>query len=801
MGRNSMSQQIPEGFVLEQGTQQIPEGFVLEAPKRQAERVGGGTLETTPQGRVVFHGYGPGNPFAQMKAEARDALGSVEAEALAKARELPEYQNFLQNFLFQDPQERIQVMRDSGLDVRTEGGFAFVTLPDGKEAVLNKPGFSRADAESLAGDMFTFLPAGWWASQSAGVIKPLAKAYAMAVGMAAAREGGQALAGGEFNVGQINKEGLLAAGGEGIGRGIARHLSKADPGLARQKAVVGEIKDMQKAFGDDALNQVDAILESGGKSTTRMMEVAPMSRAKAIELAKRFPDRAQYLEEYASQMARTQKKGLMKTFARMSDKPVDEALEKVASSTGKSLDDTIKTNRIYIDSMYKDAWANSKAIKTVPLRRMADKIINDEALVGSLSEKELLGLKKAFIPRQYWESKDLIIANLREQVKGLGESKADETAKSQVEALINKLENFEDVSDFALKGAASGVKIKIPKLPKMEMSPRMVQKAIFRIRDAMQGSGKSQSQELSANLAPLEKIVQQSMDAATGGRYSKADAAYRKMMEQFSQIESSFAKKVAGGSEMTYGDILGHLFNPKNGSERYAVNFVRQLRNVDPDAARDLVGAYYYKQLDDLGLETKPSNILKAIFGPDERSRRHVYDILGPKSGGRPIEAQRLMDVENVLKVGAKFEDISADDALARYVNGKLDPDVAHYVYVRLAISRAIKDKMDRNMAQTWFDVATAPEYFDEFKKLMQSRNVLRTFSGKDAAARAKAAQTAQDLIEDAVKTLAAPAPTVLEEPAKATASEVSGIIGEAKRNIFNRPQTPELPIGTPPSL
>jgi len=127
------------------------------------------------------------------------------------------------------PEERVQMIKEivPGATFRFDTkGNIIGKFPDGREGVLNPPGFDTTDALKIATEMAKFTPAtraagGLAAGLGTGLGGRIATQAGGAALTATASEIGSAALGGEFQPSEVAIETALAGVGEGIGEGVS----------------------------------------------------------------------------------------------------------------------------------------------------------------------------------------------------------------------------------------------------------------------------------------------------------------------------------------------------------------------------------------------------------------------------------------------------------------------------------------------------------------------------------------------------------------------------------------------------
>ena len=252
--------------------------------------------------------------------------------------------------------------------------------------------------------------------------------------------------------------------------------------------------------------------------------------------------------------------------------------------------------------------------------------------------------------------------------------------------------------------------------PRPEITPEVLQSTIIKLDDMAQADT-----SLKDAVEEINRVLVDRLDDAVGDKaYSKAVKKYRESREAIKELQKSGDAAVSAQGEMSLGSALSLMFEPRAGTEFIPRRILNDLYKNDPDLARGFVSAKIRDNVDNLGPDAKPSEVLEAIWGKDKRSSAHMNNMMDIVMDDK--ETFRMQNVKRLLEVGKEIEDISANDAIRSFVNGKFDPDVAHYVYVRLALSRAMMDRIDKNMGDMWFNLGYNPKFSSEWRNILESR-------------------------------------------------------------------------------
>ena len=714
--------------------------------ERKFEQSSGVSMETTPGGTPIAHtGYGPGNPMAQARIEARERLGPKHAATEAKAAALPEYPDTFSlssALLTSSDEERALILEEQGIPVEREGGRVFVKGKDGTQYVLNKPNFSAADAKALAGDVLSFAPAGAIASAFKTPAKRALVGAATGAFTETIRQAQQDKIGGTFDGLDI----VISALGEGPAAEFAVPIFKAlykkiDPTYADQLVGAKGLQDLQEmGFTIDEINEIAREAGDGA-----LIKSSPAAQAQMKAIGSRDVNKARAIQKYVDKEASNARKRTLSALSDSSGVPIEKAVFNASKSLKDSMANDFKMDRLYSSSLYKKAFDGADPIDAREIIDFARNGPLAETLRKSLPEANIKNIIEGLVPREYAEVVELAADTLQKQIdvlKGFGgEELADEISNLQKRIL-----NYEDVSNVKLSKAAEVAGIKVPDIPPMKTTAEKLQKSLWDVQDKISGPG-GKRQNVDRAMNPLRKFITGKLSTSTKGAFNKAQLNHSKMLEKFDRIETTLPAMVAKSGDINLDTVLNKVMKPSPNSSGLSRSFLKDLKNVDPIAAKDLVVSYFDRALRSFRPDAKPSEILSEFFGDSASSRKHVLDMLS--MGASPKLAQKVTQMEKVLKSAKAVEDISTDNALIGWINKKLDPDAAHWVYLRLAFSRAFKDVSDKKLMDEWFSVATEPRFSKQWREMMKQRDVLRGFKDTDAKIRAKEAEKIIDNLTD----------------------------------------------------
>ena len=151
-----------------------------------------------------------------------------------------------------NPVEMVKLLAenaDGELTVRPDEAGNIVLGHNGREAILNKPGFSTFDAVQLGGLLAAFFPSSKLAA-GASTLKGAALRVGAGTGATqAGLEGIQASQGGDFNAGDVALAGLTAGGFQ---LGLQR-LAQSIPGLREKVRTAGITEDVRNLYRETAV--------------------------------------------------------------------------------------------------------------------------------------------------------------------------------------------------------------------------------------------------------------------------------------------------------------------------------------------------------------------------------------------------------------------------------------------------------------------------------------------------------------------------------------------------------------------
>lgn len=694
-----------DGSTLTDKQRSILSPYMEAAPNESVDSGSGGGTRQMHEGARMETSLNPDFSVTEKLVGGGDP--GYTAEAAEKAASLPELKNpaaLTTALLEADPVERKKMLISMGVDVRTEGGLDFAHV-NGKEFVVNKPGLSGADVLPFATDIVTSLfgaGAGSVVKQVATKpIKSMAK-KALAVGITeglvgAGREGLDVLAGGDFDTLEVAFTPLMAGGAEVLGPALRSLYGKMNPKFAaafnKSKSLEEFILDKDGSINLEKLDDAKQIARAAVEDGSMPAESSEFLASFAEEAAKRDPKNAAELELKNIAKIDEAKSGLMRSFSEITNTDIEDAIPVFTGDVKIALDTKIKSKDLARKAFYNKALDGAPPIDTQTLHEGVDTFLKDSTKeVGDKFRKILENLR----PENWDQLQSKYVEDLAEWERGVGGLMPRQGPK--------------------------------PKPPVSEISAEKLQSIAVEVGDLMDTGTRYNA--VGADLkAALKERLMNGIGKERRADFLKGEAAHGEFKDFVSKIPGTFEGGVTQGTETTYGNTIKLLFEPPAGQEMFAIQAMERLYDSNPQAARDLIGARFKAQLQqfDLDPNAKPSEIMAKVFGSNPSEKKMFNNMMDIAAD--PKTVKNINRLRNMLEVGVRLEDVTEDEAIKRLVTEKFDPDVAHFVYVRLAISRAIKDKIDTNMADKWFQAATSPEFAKDWGKLMDSRRYMNAIA------------------------------------------------------------------------
>lgn len=653
-------------------------------------------------------------PLFQTKQQKQKAVDE-KAKQLSDdyIKNLKEYRGgmggMVQVLLFPDPRERGAMLKDEGFDVdMSNPQYPVLTLntPKGpRRYALNKPGFSLQDAVAIAGDIGTFAPAGKLASAGKNWARRLGRAFVSGSTVSTIRESIQASEGGTFNPEQIVFDAVAEMGGSALADIGAKWWRSLNPTAKKKAADTRSIQTLIDEFGlplEDILKTVksrfgEEIPEGSEIVSTRLLENA----------AKQNPQLALNLLNTNAKIATDVNSSLARMMDALSGRDIRPDM----------LDSTFL-------NIYSIAQSDAKSLAKV-------NFTDPMSVIGKQYEKLYEELPRVEVAgaRDY----------LREVIKAANPgSQTQMRAKSWLALLSNP---DQKANKIYLDEAGKILDITYKPAKLVHSALKEIQTYVGDYKDKsianeVRNLGKKVSEELT-----------ESLDAASNGKFSKINEEYARASKAFDKWKKS---TIAGelykpGKKKTNIDVfLKNLFEVEPGQDalRKSKEFLSEIQSVSPQSANDIYGSYFAVKTSTLPEGANSAEMLDHIFkiGPKgDITKTSIYQ-LAPNTGVQ----QRVKNLGEILKAGAKLPDSKTLEAsVDSWMNKKLDPDVAHYVYLRLAISRAIASNSEKKILENLVNSSIDPRNKADWESLLQSREALRISEDKLFTDRIKAGNTA----------------------------------------------------------
>jgi hypothetical protein len=570
-------------------------------------------------------------------------------------------------------------------------GSYVMTSPDGERFVVNYPKLSQSDLITLGSEALQSVPAAKYIGGAKGALQVTKRALIAGGLQSTAQELGQAAVGGEISAMDIAINTAFGLAGEGAGRllsgaigSFVRKLSPEKKQLAQQSRTITELMEVADMTVDDLEN---IIKQAKGKQLPESEFLLPqmergLNLMKLKESGLQDPSKAFDIEKMvdASNIASR------------------EALEYALDTSGAQSRKTFMESRA--------------SLANILNRRMSD----DSLFFNKLYKDAFEGVEKLDTSREIGILDDII---LNDTNPGSAERAALEKFKKQL--TVDRPDNV--VLDAKGREVIDNRK-----------APERIQDIIKSMRDVDKiKNDKSVTTNLRERLKEFKPELVKKLNSASGGKYSEADRIYAENKSIQNRLIEGLLGKGSKMDEASFSQYLESVFNPSQANKKFSNRMMATAYNKDPEGARKLWSSHWGNKLAELPPNAKPSDINKKLFGGANKPQDYAPN---------PIAKRALDELETLVSVNSALEDISLDKAAERWVKGKMDPDAAKWVYVRLGLSRAIKGKRDRDLANLWFQVTTNPKWLPQWQKLLNDPAIKAKSNQISAKKRMEAAET-----------------------------------------------------------
>lgn len=633
-------------------------------------------------------------------------LESLDEAAQRELKGLKEYRGgfggIVRALLYPDVKERAMLFADEGFDVDISGPYPTITDLSGNKYALNSPGWSLQDAVSLAGEIATFTPAGRFTSVGKTLGRKVARGVASGATTSGVREAVQLAGGGEFDGSQIIFDSIATGGGgvlEELAPSIWRKLSPAARKKARDTKSITNLIDL----GID-IDELKAIA-----SSEIVEPSAALEEFSAAQFKKALTEDPRLAAQYAKQYEETSNNlssMLSRTFGRLAKQDIDpEFPEQTLLNVFASAQDLASNIQkvqfqmpmSLIGREYPELYKRLGDINVAGAVNLADEIIKNSN-PGDKAQKAAMKWKKL----------------LEAPKKG-------------------------DVVLFDASGKQIGLEDRV----EITKPAEQVHLAIRELGDVLKSDPNFNSSVGSQVKSNAKKLIKE-LRSSLGDDFRKVDEAYSRSAKALDDFKNNTKLgKILSTGELDTDKFLDSIFMAKHGTNDFnqAKKFMDEIANVSPSTANDLYGSYFASKVRSLPKNADMNQILEAIYGTNRTGdilKTSVYRLAPNKAAQK-----RVQQIGFLLKAGSKVDKVEVlSDAGRDYVDGKLSPDAAHFVYIRMAISKAIKDSSNKKFLETAYNMSLNPKYRKEYLDLLNSKKVLAAASKSNFIERQRAANT-----------------------------------------------------------
>jgi len=485
-----------------------------------------------------------------------------------------------------------------GVKIRDDDkGNTFITLPDGRETILNKPGFSFQDAADLAADVVTF----WPAVRLARFLKPLfLRALAGGTGAAVTEAGRQTVVqqlGGreEISLPDIGLAGVVGGGGEVIApavRAVGRGIQKTVTGVRRVGGVTPVIRDIPRITPQEdvllgipkeelpaaqaAVRRAREVSERTGLTIAPAQQLGdPQALRKQRLLAELSPSAKE-----ATDFLRTSNREVFDEVERVLDviappTSVETAAGRIKTAAEAAIEAKVTIRRELAAPVYDEAKKDLSPVALPETRTLINTIKSD------LPPKEqtlIIRIENLLFPPGVIEKKfDPLTAPGRTVAKGFPTTKLHR-AKIIIDDLINK------------RGEGA--------------------------------LGNSQKKEL----IDIQTEFLRELDIANP-KYKEARAVFAANSPAVDELKASIIGKITKLDDIQIERVGETLFKPGNNVSTI-IKAKQVIESVDPQAWRDITRSVFETRLGNLKItketaatQNVPAQMLRTIFGNNKQQK------------------------------------------------------------------------------------------------------------------------------------------------------------------------------------
>jgi hypothetical protein len=491
------------------------------------------------------------------------------------------------------------IIRENFPDVdikEDERGVSILTFPDGRQAVLNKPGLSFQDVYGFLGDMAAFYGPAKLPALAKGLVKKIAIGGAAGAATQAGVEKGVQFLGSKQNVDplSVGTAGVLGAGSELVEAGVKATAGAIGRGVRARRA-----SQLGKELGFDVGPEIPARGSPG---------VSPAAES-VVEMAEagRVSDRT------GIPLFRAQRSGDITDLARQ------ERLQRLPGTARKAATAIKGQNEAAYKAVMDvlETVAPEKAVETAEsrFRGAATDVIG--------AQKALRAEAASPFYREAFQNKTLYLP--RKTLSLIDEEFKKTLPKSPIGRGLNRVRG-------------------LLKLPPTEGG---VQKGftVRQLHDAKRAIWPQILKARKAGDAPLARVlgrVQKSLLDETdqlSPNYKQARELFARESPAVNALEDSLIGTTGKLKDVQLKQVQGALFNPRN-TPGTIVRAKNLIKDQDPDAWNAITRSYMESLLgnakiapDEVGNLTQnvPAQLLKALAG-NPKQRKMLYAALEPET-------------------------------------------------------------------------------------------------------------------------------------------------------------------------
>lgn len=699
-----MPNQLPEGFVLDSpanaagGVQSPPKGFVLDPQPNVASEASGtpqislpaGMTEADIQsnresamkaaldtpGRRAYEarlaegqekGYystpeedplGARRPMRFSPSEGltkafgspyatKDTESAPEAIQIGSGKSFMNWRDTKRGMAFvmgMSPEERIQALSEMDPQAtfrKDEMGNTFVKFGNGKEGVLNKPGFSREDAYRIASDIAKFAPAARVAGMGSNIFyKSVLGALASGT-TSAISEGGQKALGGNFDNENVVIDTIMGGGSELVGPFLKWASQKITPEGRQALRNAKTLKDLvaagldRKDIGNLAKEYGVALKEAAAMNIEMPLAAQIFGHegssgfqrplARLIEGARMDDALARDFTKHLERSADSLSGAIKNTMYRFGGTDVRKALETARTTAQDLIKGKVNVRKGFANIMYDEAFSGAPKIDLGPLRLDVDEIIRGTA-PNTAARRKAEAIKAMLTTDEYGSA-------LQRRAR-----MAEEAARSPV-----------------LDARGNPIPPNLGPMPKREMDPKILQEVNWELRDIMRMKPDDTLTNAAIRRASqIEEKITEALNGATSGKYSAADAKFAELSRVINELKQGMVGDAASKSDTTLKNLVTSVFNPRPEQAALSKKFMDLLRSQNKAAADDLYSSYFLSKLGNLDDNARPSDIYKAVFGKGEDQANMILQLAPDER-----TAMNLATIRKHLEIASRGEEIA----------------------------------------------------------------------------------------------------------------------------------------------